>query len=173
MECSEGGPHFAVCRWGAGCSVFTPDSLILLCFALTDFALIDSALIDFALLVRQHFHCSHCCTNGHVQLQGRIFAPAFSLLRQLFFIDAFALYVVEVFLLTQKVSILKFLHFLSLAFKERWLFQLCSRATASFLWSLSALGATMVQANWCRRFVRPASPQNRTALVAGSRGSTY
>ena len=130
--------------------------------------------LNIAILPMMVCCCLHWCANGHVQLQGRFFAPAFSLLRQLFFIDAFALYVVEVFfLLTQKVSILKFLHFLSLAFKERWLFQLCTRATASFLWSLSALGATMVQANWCRRFVRPASPQNRTALVAGSRGSTY
>jgi hypothetical protein len=60
----------------------------LIDFALTDFALTDFALIDFALFLRQHFHYLHCCANGHVKLPGRIFAPAFSLLRQRFFIDA-------------------------------------------------------------------------------------
>ena len=29
-RCSEDGPHFAACRWGAGCTHFTHDSLTLL-----------------------------------------------------------------------------------------------------------------------------------------------
>ena len=35
MRCSEGGPHFAACRWGAGCTLSTHVFfLTLLCFAL-------------------------------------------------------------------------------------------------------------------------------------------
>ena len=96
-EVLRGRPTLCCVSVGCRLYLFAHDALTLLCFALTDFALIDFALIDFALFLLQHFHYLHCCANGHVKLQGRMFAPAFSLPRQRLFIDTFALYDAEVF----------------------------------------------------------------------------